>query len=262
MEIKFNKVTYDKKQTKILKELNLIFKDNKITSIIGPNGSGKSTILKLLIKQIKPTSGEITCNPKITKKQIGVVSQKYDFAFSTVKEELIDVLITNKYKTKNQEKRIKDALILVGLSQENLNKNPNQLSKSEKTKLTIAKALIHNPNLIIMDEISLDNYNKQELIKLLRLMKLKYNKTIIILTKDTNFAHAISDYVYVINNGEVVTKGTKYKVFTNINLLKENKIKPPRVIELTHLIENKKNVKMEYRDDINDLMKDIYRCIR
>lgn len=262
MEIKFNKVTYEKNKTIILNNLNLIFKENKITSVVGPNGSGKSTLLKLLIKQIKPTNGEISYNPKLIKNNIGIITQHYEFTLSTVEEELVDALSKNKYKTKNPEKRIKDSLILVGLSQKYLSKNPHQLSKSEKTKLTIAKALIYNPNLIIIDEILLDNYNKQELIKLFRLMKLKYNKTIIILTKDTDFAHAISDYVYIINKGEVITKGTKYKVFTNINLLKENKIKPPKVIELTHLIENKKNVKMEYRDDINDLMKDIYRCIR
>lgn len=262
MEIKFNKVSYEKNKTQILKELNLIFKDNKITSIVGPNGSGKSTILKLLTKQTKPTTGEIIFNPTLIKKQIGIVNQKEVFTKQTVEEELIEVLTKNKYKTQNIEKRIKDSLKLVQLSQNCLNKNLSQLSKSEKTKLTIAKALSYNPSLIIIDEILLDDYNKKELIKIIRLMKIKYNKTIIILTKDTDFAHAISDYVYIINNGEVITKGTKYKVFTNINLLKENKIKPPRVIELTHLIENKKNVKMEYRDDINDLIKDIYRCIR
>lgn len=262
MEIKFNKVTYKKNKTTILNNLNLIFKDNKITSVVGPNGSGKSTILKLLIKQIKPTTGEIIYNPKLIKNNIGIINQKFEFTHATVEDELIDALIKNKYKTQNQEKRIKDSLVLVGLSPKYLNINPNKLSKSEKNKLILAKALIYNPKVIIIDEILLDGYSKQELIKLIRLMKLKYNKTIIILTKDTDFAHAISDYVYIIKNGEVITKGTKYKVFTNIKLLKENKLKPPRVIELTHLIENQKNVKMEYRDDINDLMKDIYRCIR
>ena len=93
-------------------------------------------------------------------------------------------------------------------------------------------------------------------------MKLRYGKTIIIFSKDTDFVHQISDYVYLFNNGKILLEGDKYEVLTNTKILKQNNLNKPKLIEFVDLVENKKNVKIGYRDDINDLMKDVYRYVR
>ncbi len=275
MEIKLKRVNYTSNNQNI-KDLNLTIKKNQITSFVGPNGSGKTTIAKLIALLIKATSGEIDFdNIKITKKtnieeinnlrsQIGIIYTKRKISCKTVEEEIKHAIKNANYNTKNLEKRVQDSLKIIGLDTSYLNRKINTLSKGEQKKVSIAAVLSHNPKIIILDDPTseLDSISKQQLIKILKLMKLRYKRTIIIFTKDTDFAHSISDYIYIINNSEIVAKGNKYDIFKNIELLKQNNLAIPKVIDLPHLVEKKKNVKIGYRDDINDLMKDIYRSVR
>jgi len=279
MEIKFNSVDYIiNKHKKIIDNLDFIIKEKEITSIIGTNGSGKTTIAKLLSLFIAPTNGEIIINDiKITNKinkenlkklksQIGLVYQNPEeqFFLNTVKEEIEFAIDNQNYIAKDKEKRIKDSLKLIGFNEIYLKRNPQQLSKGEQRKLSLAIALSFNPKIIILDEptLELDEGAKKQLIKLIRIMKLRYGKTIIIFSKDTDFVHQISDYVYLFNNGKILLEGDKYEVLTNTKILKQNNLNKPKLIEFVDLVENKKNVKIGYRDDINDLMKDVYRYVR
>ncbi len=275
MEIKFKKVNYKSNKQKI-NDLNLTIKKNQITSFVGPNGSGKTTIAKLISLLTKITSGEIDFDDiKITRKtgkddlnklrsQIGILYTDKQFTCKTVKEEIKRAINNSNYKPKNLEKRVQDSLKIIGLNTSYLTRKINSLSKGEQKKLSIAVLLSYNPKVIILDDPTsdLDNNGKKQLIKILKLMKLRYKKTIIIFSKDTDFVYGVSDYIYIINNGQIVTKGNKYNIFTNIELLKQNNLAIPKVIELPYLVEKKKNVKIGYRDDINDLMKDIYRSVR
>ena len=283
MEIKFKNVDYTvnkraKYSKKIINNLNITIKENRITSIVGPSGAGKTTLAKLISLFIYPTNGEIKFDDIIITNQInkealkrlrsniGLVYQNPEdqFFLNSVKEEIEFAIDNLNYKAKDKEKRIKDSLKLVGLNESYLNKNPHSLSKGEQRKLSLAIALSFNPKILILDEptLELDEGAKKNLIKLIRMMKLRYKKTIIILTKDTDFAHTLSDYIYIFNDGKVLLKGDKYEVFTKTKILKQNNLNKPQIIEFVDLVENKKNVKIGYRDDINDLMKDVYRYVR
>ncbi len=283
MEIKLKNIQYIKNNhTKISKtiidNLNVTIKENQITSFVGPNGSGKSSIAKLIALLDFPTKGEIDYQDlKITNKsnkenlnklrpQIGIVYQNpnQQFFCNTVKEEIEFAIDNLNYQTKDKEKRIKDSLKLVHLDPKHLNKNPRNLSKGQQWKLSLAITLSFNPKVLILDEptLELDSNNKKQLIKIIKMMKLRYNKTIIIFSKDTDFVHEISDYVYIFNDGKIIIEGDKYEVFTNEKILKQNNLTPPKIIEFVNLVEKKKNVKIGYRDDINDLMKDVYRYVR
>ena len=89
-------------------------------------------------------------------------------------------------------------------------------------------------------------------------MKQRYNKTIIILSYNLDFLIEISDYLYVINEGQKIFEGTKQDVFKNDKILEKNGIRSTKTIEFSKLVEKEKGIKIGYRDNINDLIKDIY----
>lgn len=271
--VELKNINYSIGNNKIIKNINIKFEDEKITYLIGKNGSGKTTLLEIIDMLVKPDNGELIIDDKSInnikekelvniRKNIGLVFQNPEEQFfcETVKKELEFGMNIFKYDKKTREKRIKDSLTMVGLPEEYLNRNPMSLSRSDMRKLSIACVLALNPKIILLDEptINLDDLNKKVLIDLLKRLKRKYHKTIIITSHDMNFILKTADYIYVINNGEKVLEGNKYDVFKNEELLKYN-ILPPKIIEFSNIVRNTKNIKLEYRDDINDLMKDIYR---
>ena len=158
-------------------------------------------------------------------------------------------------------KRVSDALKMVGLDDSYLSRNPHTLSSGEKRKVAIASILVFNPQVIIFDEptVGLDSNSKRNLMRLIKMLKNKYNKTIIIVTQDVDFLHKIVDYVYILEDGKVILEGDKYTVFSEVETLLKHGITVPKLVEFSHKVLKEKNIKMGYRDEINDLIKDIYR---
>lgn len=282
MEIKFKNVcyTYDKieKNSFSLNDLNFTLESNKISSIIGPNGSGKTTILRLMESIVKPDSGFIKIGKYIVGKdsevdsladykiRIGMVFQNLDEQFmeSTVKEELELGLKFYNYRLKELNKRVTEALQMVGLNDSYLDKNPFELSKQEKKLISIASVLIFNPKVILLDEPTngLDEQSKNKILKILKMLKNKYNRTIVISSHDTDFVLKASDNVLVINDGKIILSGEKYDVFKECDILKKCGIKIPKTIEFSNRVFALKNIKIGYRDEVNDLLKDIYRYVK
>ena len=281
MEIKFNHVSYiyDEKTplSKIgLANVDLQFKENKINGIVGSNGSGKSTLIQLINALIKPSSGNVEVGSTIISKKrkinninnlrykIGLVFQNPEEQFfcNTVKKEIEFGMKHFKTKVSDIDKHITDALKMVGLNENYLELDPYNLSSGEKRLIAIASILAFNPKVVILDEptVGLDYDNKKNMIKIIKLLKNRYKKTVIIVSHDTDFLHKIVDYVYVLCDGRLVLEGNKYEVFTN-EYLNNYGVKRPRIIEFEMLV-NKSKKKILYRDDINDLMKDVYRSVK
>lgn len=277
MEIKFEEVKYkyDETKTNALEDINIQIPKGKISAIIGPNGSGKTTFAQLTNAISLPTNGQVKIgrytllkNKKIKtinnlRKNIGLVQQypEEQFFHNTVKEEISFGMKQYEYKLDNLEKRVKDSLIMVGLNETYLDKNPLTLSNSEKRKVALASILVFNPKVLVLDEptIGLDDKSQKNLIKLLKMLKNRYKKTIIIISQDLDMLLKIVDYVYVLKDGKLILEGEKFEVLSNEDVLNECGLETPKIITFENLVKKKKGIKIGYRDEINDLIKDIYR---
>ena len=273
MEIKFDKVNFTYKKInycehEVLKNINIKLKAGKINAIVGKSGSGKTTLLELITGILKPTTGKVLIDEKEIDNlnnafDIGYVSQDNNqFLQKTVKEELEMLLKLYNYKLKEKKKRINDSLIMLGLNEKYLNLNINNLSSGEKKKLALASALILNPSILIIDEpvIGLDRKTKEELKKIFRILKTRYNKTIIFVSNNLDFVLEVADYVYVLYDKEIVLEGKKIDVLSKTDILKKYGIIGPNITSFENLVLTKKQIKIGYRYEINDLIKDIYRC--
>ncbi len=280
MEIKFNNVSYryNNSDKVILENINLNIKSGTINAIIGPSGAGKSTLIELINGLKKPSEGTIKVgnykienNVKIKnindlRKDIGIVFQfpEEQVFNSTVEKEIAFSLHHFNFKTNIIDKHISDALLMVGLNDTYKKLDPYEISSGEIRKVAIASILAYNPKVLIFDEptVGLDNISKKNLILLIKKLKTRYNKTIIIVSHDIEFLLKLVDTVTVINEGKIVLNGTKKEVFTNVDILKQYNIDVPKVMLFKDIVKNRKNVKLPYREDVNDLIKDIYRYVK
>ena len=171
-----------KKNVKVLKQINLKFKLGKIYSLMGPSGSGKSTLLNLISLIDRPSSGLIRFQNKqidfnknkendlFRAKNIGIIYQQDNLLIDfTALENVYLPSLAAGNKKDNARSKAKDILKIVGLSHR-LEHYPNELSGGEKQRVSIARALINEPKIILADEPtgSLDKKTSLEIFSLLK----------------------------------------------------------------------------------------------
>lgn len=280
MEIEFINVVYSlRRSTPLQKRVldNISFKLNPglIYGFLGNSCSGKTLIAELISLLCKPDSGEILIdNKKIDFKkikdinsirsQIGYVHEnpKEMFLTNNVKKELEFGMKYYNYKTNSIEKRVIDALKLVNLEEKILDLSLEELSLAEQKKVALASILVYNPKVLILDEptLGLSEKDKKELIRMIRFLKNKFSKTIIILTKDTDFLYKVANYNYVIHNGEIVEEGQDL-ILTNKSMLNKYDLYYPKCLKFVDLAKKKNNADLEYYKEVKDLIKGVYRDV-
>lgn len=271
MEVKVDNVSYINNKKCVLKNIDTCFEDNTINFIVG---SSKNIFIKLLSGDLIPSRGGILVNNiKIDmntdqsiisdlRKVVGFITYINNNNI-TVREIILSNL--DKYKsnfsTTKKEKHLRDALKMVGLGHIEPDCKISDLSSGEQKRVFIAATLAYNPKIILIDEniLALDINGKNNLIKIIRLLKNRFKKTIIIASNDSNLIHKLADYIYVLNKESLIKRATKYEIFTDEQILGENHIEIPQIINFSNLVLKNKKVKLGYRDEINDLLKDIYR---
>ncbi len=252
MAIKLRDVSVESAKLNVNCEIN----ENAITAIMGKSGSGK-TLLAEVIASLTEYNGSVQYKGKI-----GVVFQNPDEQFFTNKVSSEIGFSLNYNINSDIGVKIIEALQMVGLNEKYLNRKINSLSSGEKKKVAIASVLADNPKILVLDEptVGLDAGSRKSMLKILKLLKTKYNKTVIILSKDSDFVHAIADNVMIMYNGTIVKSGNKYDVFTQN--IEQYGLSKPKIIQFECMAFENKKVKLLYRDDINDLMKDVYRYVK
>ena len=181
------KYMYSNSDKDVIKNINEKICKESISSIIGSGAAGKSTFASLIGGTLIPTSGEIIVDKQNTmdydeiKFKVGFLHQNFSEQIKgeTVKDAIEYYLKSYNYKHENIDKHVKDALKMVGLDTKYLNRKINILSQSELKKIALASVLALNPRIIILDEVTshLDNNSKNNLIKIIRILKNRFHKT-------------------------------------------------------------------------------------
>jgi ABC-type lipoprotein export system ATPase subunit len=220
---KISKSFPNNKKITVLKKINYSFKRGKIYSLIGPSGSGKSTLLNILSMIDKPTSGlllinnnvinssETIKNDKIRSKKIGIIYQQNNLLpdFTALENIYLASLALNNDK-KNSIKKAKILIKKMGLSSRQ-NHYPSELSGGEIQRISIARALINEPEIILADEPtgSLDQTTAKEVFKVLYKLKNK-SRLIIYATHNRLFAN-MADCKLEMIDGNIKTVNARIK---------------------------------------------------
>ncbi len=212
-----NKNFVAEKKVNVLKKINYKFKKGKIYSIMGPSGSGKSTLLNLLSLIDRPSSGSITIENKqidfknsqkndlLRAKKIGIIYQQNNLLsdFTAIENIYLASLAAGNSKETSIAKS-KILLRKVGLTNRS-NHYPSQLSGGEKQRVSIARALINDPQIILADEPtgSLDLETAKNVFEILK-KQINPGRLIIFATHNRFFADK-SDCILEIVNGNIKT---------------------------------------------------------
>jgi cell division transport system ATP-binding protein len=219
--IKFQNVTKifetkNKEQVFALRNVSFEVEKGEFVCIVGKSGAGKTTLLKLIFGEEKPSQGKIFFEGKditvmkdkeisLLRRKIGIVFQDYKLLPSkTALENLVYVMEVTGFSDKEILRDVPEILEIVGLKEKSKN-FPNELSAGEKQRLSIARALIHRPKIILADEPTgnLDPYNTSDIIKILQKIH-EMGTTLILATHNKDIVNSLEKRVITLEKGEII----------------------------------------------------------
>ena len=213
----FKNVTYKYEGTKkdVLKEVSANFEPGKVYTIVGKSGSGKSTLLSLMSGLDVCTTGEILYEDNNLKKvdrdeyrakNIGVIFQSFNLLTNaTAVENIVLSMNISGSKVPDKKSFAYNLLEKVGIDKETADRKILKLSGGEQQRVGIARALSHNPNIIIADEPTgnLDESTEKEVLKIFSSLAHDDGKCVIIVTHSKEVT-LIADVILVMNNWKIM----------------------------------------------------------
>ena len=214
--------TYGKGTTlvKALDDVSFTVEKGEFVAIVGSSGSGKSTLLHIIGGVDRPTKGKIFVDGEdvfklnetnlaiFRRRQVGLIYQFYNLIpILNVKENItLPILLDGK---KVDEKYLDELVDTLGLSRR-VEHLPNELSGGEQQRVSIGRALMNRPSILLADEPTgnLDSKNSKEIVELLKLSNKKYKQTIIMITHDQGLA-LNADRIITIKDGKIVSDERK-----------------------------------------------------
>jgi ABC-2 type transport system ATP-binding protein len=207
MSIVVKNITKSYGNQKALDNISFSVKKGEIVGFLGPNGAGKSTLMKILTTYISSDSGEanvngfdVITNQKSVQQSVGYLPEHNPLYLDLYVREYLE-FNASVYKIDNS--RIEEVIILTGLSTES-HKKISQLSKGFRQRVGLANALLHNPDVLILDEPT-TGLDPNQLLEIRNVIKnVGKDKTVFLSTHIMQEVEAICDRVIIINKGVIV----------------------------------------------------------
>ena len=195
-----------------LKDVTLTVPQGGFFALLGPNGAGKSTMIRIISSLFQPTSGsvhifgiDLLANPSIAKQYLGVVPQEFNFnQFEKVQDILVNQAGYFGIPAKESKPRAERLLKALGLWDKRDNKS-RELSGGMKRRLMIARALIHKPKLLILDEptAGVDIELRRSMWEFMQQINIEENTTIILTTHYLEEAEQLCKRIAILDHGEI-----------------------------------------------------------
>ncbi|TYS63473.1 ABC transporter ATP-binding protein [Sutcliffiella horikoshii] len=209
------------KNTQAVKGVNLYLEKGETVGLLGPNGAGKSTTISILSSLVQPTSGDVLLKGESVKEQpqhlreiLGVVPQEIAvFPELTAYENMSFFGKIYKLPKSELKQRIEEVLTLVGLEQRQ--KEPvKQFSGGMKRRLNIAVALLHRPEILIMDEptVGIDPQSRNYILETVKKLNEEKGITVLYTSHYMEEVEFLCQRLYIMDRGEVIASGTKDEV--------------------------------------------------
>ncbi|MHB8063417.1 MAG: ABC transporter ATP-binding protein [Ruminiclostridium sp.] len=213
--IELRNVSAGYSKTNVIKDINIKFEKNTITSIIGPNGCGKSTLLQVLAKNLVPAAGDVYLNDKLINyiprkeyvRYVSILPQSRDVnaitVYNLVMHGRFPYMGFPRYPTIVDKEKVHAAMEMTGILQYK-NRSVDELSGGERQKIYLAMVIAQDTDIVLLDEPAtyLDINYQLETLSLLENLK-KDNKTIITVMHDIPHALSISDKVCLMEKGTI-----------------------------------------------------------
>ncbi|HLT56982.1 MAG TPA: ABC transporter ATP-binding protein [Bacillota bacterium] len=225
------------KQTEAVKKVNLFIERGEIVGLLGPNGAGKSTLISMLASLLEPTSGDVRFqkksvlrNPQPLRKVIGMVPQ--DIALYedlTAEENLHFFGRIYRLKGKELKKKIEEVLEQIGLT-EHRKDIVKRFSGGMKRRLNIGVAMLHEPELIIMDEptVGIDPQSRNYILETVKRLNEEKKMTVLYTSHYMEEVEFLCDRIYILDKGNLIASGTKDEIKDIISLERALSIKADR----------------------------------
>jgi iron(III) transport system ATP-binding protein len=213
--------------SQVLKEFNEVFRDGEFVTLLGPSGCGKTTMLRMIAGFEIPTTGEIWIDDKLVsggktflppeKRDIGMVFQSYAvWPHMNVFDNVAYPLQIKHVKREEIRTRVDKILETVHLTRY-ADRLPNQLSGGQQQRIALARALVAEPNLLLLDEplSNLDAKLRESMRFEIKDITKSLGISVVYVTHDQTEAMAMSDRIFLINNGIVQQSGTPDEIYNH-----------------------------------------------
>lgn len=232
-------------KSRAIDEVDIDVKEGQFIAILGHNGSGKSTFAKHINALLVPTDGTMWVDGRDTKdpNELWNVRQSAGMVFQNPDNQIIGTVVEEDVgfgpenlgvPTDEIWKRVEDSLKSVGMISYR-HHSPNKLSGGQKQRVAIAGVIAMEPKCIVLDEPTamLDPMGRKEVLKTVQKLREQKKVTVILIT---HYMEEVvdADYVFVMDAGHVVMKGTPRSIFSQVEELKEYRLGVPQITLLAH----------------------------
>ncbi|MDP2728452.1 MAG: ATP-binding cassette domain-containing protein [Dehalococcoidia bacterium] len=227
--------------TKALIDVNFQVRAGEKVAVVGPNGAGKSTLFLHFNGILSPTKGRVSVDgEEVSQSNLVAVRSKVGIVFQNPDDQIFapnvaqDIafgprnLGLSEGEVQDRVRYVAEVLGIEGI----LHKSPHNLSGGQKKRVAIAGVLAMDTHILIFDEPTsgLDHGGVEDLMGTIEKLNIE-GKTILISTHDMELVSAWADRIYVMNKGSIQTCGTPQEIFSDPELLKENQLKVPSVVQ-------------------------------